>query len=60
MHWWWIPIGLGAWFVIAAAVALWVGQFLRSGSHAREGRGEHTGEDPGSAPTAPRHRRQAS
>jgi hypothetical protein len=34
--WWWIPIGVGAWFAVATAVALWLGPVLRSCSQARE------------------------
>ncbi|MBV9443167.1 MAG: hypothetical protein JO217_10760 [Acidobacteriaceae bacterium] len=60
MDWWWIPIGLAAWVVIGTAVALWLGQFLRSGSHARDALDKHTGEHLRPAPIAARHRRHAS
>jgi hypothetical protein len=31
--WWWIPIGLVAWFTVAMVLALWLGQVLRNCSH---------------------------
>ena len=34
--WWWIPIGLAAWFAVSVAVGLWLGPFLRSCSRARQ------------------------
>jgi hypothetical protein len=40
--WWWIPIGLVAWFAVATAVALLLGQVLKSCSQAREAQDCHT------------------
>ena len=34
--WWWVPIGLAAWFVIAVVLALCIGAVLRRASQARE------------------------
>ncbi len=34
--WWWLPIGLVAWFAVAMAVALWLGPVLRGCAQARE------------------------
>jgi hypothetical protein len=34
--WWWVPIGLAAWFAVAAAGGLLIGPFLRQCSRARE------------------------
>jgi hypothetical protein len=34
--WWWVPIGLAAWCVVAVAVALCIGPVLRRASQARE------------------------
>ncbi len=34
--WWWIPIGIVAWFAVGTVVALWLGRVLRSCSQARE------------------------
>jgi hypothetical protein len=34
--WLWVPIGLVAWFVVAIAVALWLGRVLGRWSQARE------------------------
>lgn len=42
--WWWLPIGLAAWFAIAVAVGLWFGPVLRSCSQAREAVDQHTAE----------------
>jgi hypothetical protein len=46
--WWWIPIGLVAWFAVAAAVALSLGPVLRSCSQAREALDQHSAEIPAS------------
>jgi len=40
--WWWIPIGLVAWFAVATAVALLLGPVLRSCSQAREAQDQYT------------------
>lgn len=34
--WWWVPIGLAAWFLVAIAVSLFIGPVLRRSSQARE------------------------
>ena len=34
--WWWVPIGLAAWFGVALAVGLALGPVLRRSSQARE------------------------
>jgi hypothetical protein len=34
--WWWIPIGLTAWFALSVAVGLWLGPVLKSCSQARK------------------------
>jgi hypothetical protein len=34
--WWWLPIGLTAWFAMSMAVGLWLGPVLKSCSQARE------------------------
>ena len=34
--WWWLPIGLGAWFAVSVLVALALGLWLRSASDARD------------------------
>jgi hypothetical protein len=34
--WWWVPIGLAAWFLIAVVTALGIGAVLRRASQARE------------------------
>jgi membrane protein YdbS with pleckstrin-like domain len=44
--WWWVLIGLAAWFAVAAAVGLWVSPVLRRSSQAWEAPDEHTEELP--------------
>jgi hypothetical protein len=34
--WWWVPIGLGAWFLVSLAAGLVIGPWLRNASQARE------------------------
>ena len=34
--WWWVPIGLAAWFLVALAVGLVLGPILRRCAEARE------------------------
>jgi hypothetical protein len=36
--WWWVPIGLAAWSLLAIGVAMLVGPVLRHSSRARESR----------------------
>ena len=33
--WWWVPIGLAAWFLVAIVVSLLIGPVLRRSSQAR-------------------------
>ena len=34
--WWWVPIGLAAWCLVAVVLALCIGPVLRRASQARE------------------------
>jgi hypothetical protein len=34
--WWWVPISLAAWFLVALAIALCLGPVLKRSSQARE------------------------
>ena len=34
--WWWVPIGLAAWFLVAIVASLLIGPVLRRSSQARE------------------------
>ena len=34
--WWWVPIGLAAWFLVAVVMALCIGAVLRRASRVRE------------------------
>jgi hypothetical protein len=58
--WWWIPIGLAAWFAVSVAVGLRLGSFLRSCSQAWETLDEPTAEILDLTREPPRHWRQAS
>jgi hypothetical protein len=42
--WWWIPIGLVAWFAVAVATGVWLGAVLRSCSQARAAVDQHMAE----------------
>ena len=44
--WWWVPIGLAAWFLVALAIALFIGPVLRRSSQAREALEQHLRESP--------------
>ena len=58
--WWWIPIGLAAWFAVAVAVGLWLGPVLRSCSQAREAMDRHMAEILAMPLEPSRYGRQAS
>lgn len=34
--WWWVPIGLAAWFLVAIGAGMLIGPVLRRSSQARE------------------------
>lgn len=60
--WWWVPIGLAAWFLVGLAVALVLGPVLRRSSQARESP-DHKLKDMEEMPDRhepPRNERQAS
>ena len=44
--WWWVPIGLAAWFGVALAVGLLLGPVLRHSSRTREALDAQMGETP--------------
>jgi hypothetical protein len=58
--WWWIPIGLVAWFAVATAVALLLGQVLKSCSRAREAQDYHLAKILALPRKPPKYWRQAS
>ena len=58
--WWWVPIGLAAWFLVALAVALLLGPVLRHSSQARETMDEQLGEMSDEPHRPPRNQRRAS
>lgn len=58
--WWWVPIGLAAWFLVALAIALCLGPVLRRSSQAREALDQPLGETPDEPHEPPGDQRQAS
>jgi membrane protein YdbS with pleckstrin-like domain len=57
--WWWVPIGLAAWFLVAIVASLLIGPVLRRSSQARETLDQDLEETPdGGKPS--QDRRQAS
>jgi hypothetical protein len=34
--WWWVPIGLAAWFLASVVIGLWIGPVLRRSSQIME------------------------
>jgi hypothetical protein len=34
--WWWVPIGLAAWFLVAIGIGILIGPVLRRSSQSRE------------------------
>jgi hypothetical protein len=58
--WWWIPIGVAAWFALSVAVGLWLGPVLRGCSQARGALDQHTAEILAMPRKPPRPWRQAS
>ncbi len=58
--WWWVPIGLAAWFLVALAIALCLGPVLRRSSQAREAVDQQLGETPNEPHEPPGDQRQAS
>jgi hypothetical protein len=55
--WWWVPIGLVAWFAVAVAVGLWLGPILR---HCSEARAAHDPCTEATPAGTPHHERQAA
>jgi hypothetical protein len=58
--WWWLPIGLVAWFALAVAVALWLGLVLRRCSRAREALDRQAEQLPASRTDTSRRHTRAS
>jgi hypothetical protein len=58
--WWWVPIGLAAWFLVALAIALCFGPVLRRSSQAREALDQQLWETPNEPYEPPGDKRQAS
>ncbi len=58
--WWWVPIGLVGWFLLALAIAVCLGPVLRRASRAREALDQQLGEIPDGPHEPPQDERQAS
>jgi hypothetical protein len=58
--WWWVPIGLVAWFAVAVAAGLLLGPVLRYCSQAWETQSLRMGETPATLRESPRCWKQAS
>lgn len=58
--WWWVPIGLVAWFAVSVALGLWLGPVLRHCSQAREALETRAGEMPARFQEPRQYWRQAS
>ena len=57
--WWWVPIGLAAWFLVAIVASLLIGPVLRRSSQAREFFSQEL-EETSDGHKPPRDQRQAS
>jgi hypothetical protein len=57
--WWWVPIGLAAWFLVAIVASLLIGSVLGHSSQVREFSSQEP-EEPSDAGEPPRGERQAS
>ena len=44
--WWWVPIGLAAWFLVGFTIAFCLGPVLRRASQVREAPDQQLGEKP--------------
>ena len=58
--WWWVLIGLAAWFLVALGIAVYIGPVLRRSSQAWEAIDQQLGEIPGKPHEPPAHKRQVS
>ena len=58
--WWWVPIGLVGWFLVALAIALCLGPVLSRSSQAREALDQQLAEIPDRPHEPPQDERQAS
>ena len=57
--WWWVPIGLAAWFLVAIVAALIIGPILGRSAQARESYSQKSEDTPGER-EPPEDARQAS
>jgi hypothetical protein len=57
--WWWVPIGLAAWFLVAIVASLLIGPVLRRSAQARRFARQEP-EEPSGAGEPPQGERQAS
>jgi hypothetical protein len=52
--WWWVAIGLAAWFGVSLAVGLWLGRVFVRSSQAQEALDAQMGETPAGRQEPPR------
>jgi hypothetical protein len=53
--WWWVPIGLAAWFGVSLVVGLLLGPVLRRSSQAQEALDADMGEPPSAREEPPQN-----
>jgi hypothetical protein len=58
--WWWVLIGLAAWFLVALGIGLYIGPVLRRSSQALEAIDQQLEEVPGKPHEPPSRKRQVS
>ena len=58
--WWWVLIGIAAWFLVALGVGMCIGPVLRRSSQALEAIDQQWGEIPAKPHEPPSHKRQVS
>jgi len=58
--WWWVLIGLAAWFLVALGISLFIGPVLRRSSQAWQAIDQQLGEIPGKPNEPPSDKRRVS
>lgn len=58
--WWWVPIGLAAWFLVALGIGLFIGPVLRRSSQAWEALDQQRGKIPEKPHEPARYSRRVS
>lgn len=58
--WWWVPIGLAAWFLVALGIGLFIGPVLRRSCQAWEALDQQRGKIPDKPHEPARYSRRVS